>query len=330
MVDMSATIPYADTEAFDFLIEDIRSFIDRIQHPRLKEGAWLEQIRHTGEDLVAKLAAFPSITGEKHAATYKTMKTLIDQLQAYVGELAEQPNHQGLKKRYDLLERSYEAFLNELKKRRVARAAALAQSRQLKPTNYARNLFHAIMGLSGVFLYYFVLTHKQALAVLGTILVIFGTLEITRRFSQRWNNFLVDKFFGAISRPSERYRTTSATIYLTALILIVWLFPKLPVLTAVIILSISDPAASLAGKRWGRRKLFRDKSIIGTLTFFVVGTLTTGALIFMVEPGLGTTHIAAVSATIAAVGAITELLSSRIDDNFSIPIACAIIATLLL
>ncbi len=77
------------------------------------------------------------------------------------------------------------------------------------------------MGLTGAILYYFVLTRIQALAILVAIFLVFGVLEITRRFSGRWNDYLVDKVFGAIARPSERYRVNSSTFYVMALIIIV-------------------------------------------------------------------------------------------------------------
>lgn len=140
----------------------------------------------------------------------------------------------------------------------------------------------------------------------------------------------MDKVFGAIARPSERYRVNSSTFYVMALIIIVLFLPKLPVIAAVLVLAFADPAASLIGKRWGRLTLFRDKTLAGSLAFFTVGTLAVASFLLVAASDLGVMHIAGASLIIAFSGTLTELLSSRIDDNFSVPIVCAVVGTLLL
>lgn len=326
----SPVVRIANAELLDKLVEEVRSFIDRIQHPRLKDYTWLERMQHAGEDLAARLNALTVATHEKQVSIHGAMKILAERLRAYAGLLAEYPSQQTIKEYHRRLACSYEEFLIELKKRQVARAAELSQSRQLKPINYARNLFHIGMGLTGIMCYWFLLNREQALMVLGAILAVFGTLEITRRFSPRWNDLLVDKVFGAISRPAERFRINSSTMYLLGLIAITTLFPRSAVLAAVAVLAFSDPAASVVGKRWGGRKLFRDKSVAGTIAFFVVGIIAVGTLLILIEPGFGIWRIVLCSVAIAAAGALVELFSSRVDDNFSIPIACALVASWLL
>ena len=115
-----------------------------------------------------------------------------------------------------------------------------------------------------------------------------------------------------------------------ALIIICGAFAKPAVEAALPILGFSDPVASLVGKRWGRRRLFRDKSYAGTLAFFGAGLVTVGILLVLSRPELGMPRIFTVSVCLSAVGAVTELFSSRIDDNFSIPVVCAAVGALLL
>lgn len=327
---MSANASDANAQSLDLVLEELREFIDNIQRPRIGDHPWSQKMRQAGDDLAAKFAALGARAEEKQAATRDSMKALSERLRAYTAELAERPDVKALKERRDTLARAYEELLLELRAKRVARAAALAQSRQLKPTNYARNLFHAANGITAVTLYHFFLTQAQALWILGSIFAVFGTLEVTRRFSTRWNDFLVDKVFGAISRPSERYRVNSATVYLLALMIITYAFPKLAVEAAILVLGLADPMASLVGKRWGRRKLFRDKSVAGTAAFFVTSLVAVGALLLLSAEGAVTMRLVLAAGCIAVAGAITELLSSRIDDNFSIPIVCAAVGALLL
>ena len=317
-------------ESLDQLIDEIHDFVDRIQNPRVGDTNWRTRMRRVGTDLAEKMSAFAASASGKQAAASESMGRLAERLQSYTEALSEHPNIQALRERRETLARTYEEFIIDLRERRVARAAALAQSRQLKPRNYARNVFHAMNAILGATMYAFFLPREQALMVLGTLFGIFFVFEVSRRFSDRWNDFLVDKVFGAISRPSERYRTNSATVYLVALLLIVAVFPQLPVLAAVLVLGFGDPVASLVGKRWGKRKLFRDKSWAGTLAFFTASFAVVVALFLFFAPDLGTLRMLWVAAAIAAVGAVTELLSSRVDDNFSIPITCAAVGALLL
>ena len=253
----------------------------------------------------ARLAALGPALRERQSELQAAVERVGAQLDAYSDALAAHPDVAVVRGRLADLHRGYEELLLELKARRVARAAALASSRQLKPRNYARNAFHAMNGIVAALMYELVLSREQAMWVLGSILAVFGTFEITRRFSDRWNDFLVDKLFGAISRPSERYRVNSATIYLVALILIVAVFPREAVGAAVLILGLGDPAASIIGKRWGRRKLFRDKSLAGSLGFAGVSFAAVAAYFTLVDAVDGTAATLGVAAVLALVGAET-------------------------
>ncbi len=317
-------------DSFQALVDEVHDFVDRVHRERLSDHVWLERMRQAGRDLSSRLADVSADVAQKQAEVAARMQTLSSRLHAYAEALSEHPNIQSLRERRESLTRSYEEFLFEMKRRRVSRAAALAQSLQLKPKNYARNLFHVANATTAVVLYHFFLTKESALLILGTIFSVFAILEITRRFSDRWNDFLVDKVFGAISRPSERYRVNSATVYLLALILITYFFPKVAVESAILVLGFGDPVASLAGKRWGKKKLFRDKSYAGTLAFFIVSDLVVGGWLAAFGNMASTLVLVGTAAAVALVGAVTELLSSRVDDNFSIPIACAIAAAVLL
>lgn len=330
MTPTTATLNEDPLQALDGLVDALREYLSDLETPRPADSDWRDRVREAGADLYARIVALGPALRERQAGLQASVDRLGSQLDAYVDALAVRPDVVDLRARLAGLHRSYEELLLELKARRVARAAALASSRQLKPRNYARNAFHASNGIVAVVLYELLLTREQALWVLGSIFAVFASLEITRRFSDRWNDFLVDRVFGAISRPSERYRVNSATIYLLALILIAALFPKAAVGAAVLILGFGDPAASLAGKRWGRRKLFRDKSWAGSTAFFIVSFVAVAVYFSLTAALPGWPAILGVAALLALVGAVTELLSSRIDDNFSIPVICAAVATMLL
>lgn len=323
---------YSSDDTFEHLedlVSDMRSLIDRMQHP-IRDIAWLEKMQKTGEELAAKVSGLANIIGEKQVATSRTLRLLADRLKNFAVELAAHPTPNCLIKHRDILANVYEEFLIELRKRRIEGAAVLAQTNHLRPVNYSRNIFHVSMAVFGVACYLFFLTKLQALAVLGSITALFGSLEIIRRFSKKWNDFLCDKIFKSIIRPSERYKVNSATIYVTALFTIVLLFPKTPVLAATLILGFSDPVASLVGKRWGKMKFYRDKSLIGSLSFFITGFIVASLFIYFVEPSFALSHVLFVSAIMAFSGMLAELFSGFIDDNFAVPVVCAFVGTLII
>jgi dolichol kinase len=228
---------------------------------------------------------------------------------------------------YRTLSDGYEELVVELRDLKKAGFLSTARARHLKPINYARNVFHALTGVTGVLLYQFVLGRTAALAVMLGILSVFGLLEISRRFSARWNDFLVDRVFGMISRPHERHQVNGSTWFLIALVVIVFLYPKSVVTAAVLVLSFADPAASVAGKLWGGKKIMHGKSYVGSLAFLVVAFCVSLPFAIASSTILWGFFAAAV---IALAGTLAELLISRIDDNFAIPIVCATVGYFLL
>ena len=312
------------------IVGDLRTFIDRIQHASIKDLVWLEKMQHTGEELAAKVFSLANSAGERHLATFRTVKTLAERILSFTAELASHPTPQSLSNHREALARGFEEFLVELKKREIEGAAMLAQTNHLKPVNYNRNIVHVFMAVFGVICYLFFLTRFQALAVLGSISALFGFLEVSRRFFPKWNEFLCEKVFRSIIRPSEHYKVNSATYFVFGLFIIVLLFPKTPVLVATLILGLSDPVATLIGKRWGHKKFYGDKSIVGSLAFLVTGFVVAALFILYAEPTFAVSHVLFVAGVMAFSGMLAEIFSGLIDDNLAVPIVCALVGTLVI
>jgi len=110
---------------------------------------------------------------------------------------------------------------------------------------------------------------------------------------------------------------------------VVLLTPHTAACAAVLILALADPVASLVGSRWGRTKLFKDKSLQGSLAFFATGFSAAAAYLLLAGPLAWPLALAA-AAGMAAVGTLVELFSDSLDDNFTVPVACALTALLFL
>ena len=119
-------------------------------------------------------------------------------------------------------------------------------------------------------------------------------------------------------------RLNGATHVLISATLCVIIFPKLITITAFAVLIISDSAAALVGRRFGRKK-FLSKSVEGSAAFFL-SALVVIAATPKISSGAGEYFIAIVA---AAIGTIVEALSVGIDDNLSIPISIGTVMWLL-
>jgi dolichol kinase len=227
------------------------------------------------------------------------------------------------------LGRQYEALLASA---RTAPRPGNAEVRlaHLKPRNYHRSLFHVAMGLAGTLTYQFLLDRPAMLVLGSSLLLAFVVMDLLRRFSPALNDGFVHRAFARISRPSEAHRIPGATWYLAALLLGAICYPQLAIQVGTLTLAFGDPAASLAGKRWGRWKLHGEKSLVGTLAFFGAAFVATATFLALAAPGLGLLWILGLGVAVALVGAVTELLSGRLDDNFTIPLVAGGVAGLLL
>ncbi len=220
--------------------------------------------------------------------------------------------------------RQYETLAKLLREKATTEGVELPT---LKPRNYARNAYHVSSGFLGAGLYTAYPDRNLVLWVAGIYTASMLTMEALRVLSPKINQFMVDKMFGAISRPIEAYRMNSGTWYGIALFLMVWLFNPLACICGVLALGVGDPAAALLGKRFGRHKLRGHKSFEGMLGFIGVSTAVVAAFLMLTPHaelvGVPVWRVLAVSLWASVVGAVTEVYCDPVDDNFAIPLTVA-------
>ncbi len=129
--------------------------------------------------------------------------------------------------------------------------------------------------------------------------------------------------FGKLLRPHEtdsyKLYLNGASYVLLSALLCVALFPKIVMIASFSILIISDTAAALFGRRFGRKPFF-DKSLEGAAAF----ALSAIAVIVVVGVLSGICPTFYIFGIIGAIlGAIVESASIRLhfDDNLSIPLS---------
>ncbi|MEC7949066.1 MAG: hypothetical protein VX265_15965 [Myxococcota bacterium] len=190
----------------------------------------------------------------------------------------------------------------------------------LRPTNYARNAYHALSGFLAIWLVEWILPQSSLLPVAGGIAGFAWTCEIARRRSARVNHLLM-AVFRPFAHPHEAWRINSATWFTSSLVLLALVGRPMVASTALVVLALADPAAAIVGRRFGTIKLINGRSLQGSAAFFAVGTLGALALLSWRYPEVGTLPAVAMALAGSAAGAIAELLARRVDDNIAIPVS---------
>jgi dolichol kinase len=235
-----------------------------------------------------------------------------------------------IKARWDGLGHSYEALREEIQTQEWKVPEGVRLER-VKPQNYWRNLFHVHNGVASVLLCELVFTtSNQAVLTAAAASLLFLSLDFIRRMSPRFQAFLVEGPVGAIARAHEHRQVPSATWMALAIMLGLLVMPMLAVEIGVLALGVGDPAAAVIGKRWGSTKIRGQKSLQGTLAFALTTGLAVAAMLAFFHPALGLATIVTVSAASGLAGAVTEVVSDPLDDNFTIPLVVALVAALLI
>jgi len=128
------------------------------------------------------------------------------------------------------------------------------------------------------------------------------------------------RFFAPVAHANEAHEVNSSTWYVSALFLMALFAPLRAAELGVIVLGFADPAAGLIGRRFGRTRIRAGRSLEGTLAFVAVGTAAAGAWLLL-RHGAPLGSAALVAFAGALFGAIAEIVVTKLDDNFAIPVA---------
>lgn len=192
----------------------------------------------------------------------------------------------------------------------------------LRPTNYARNVFHVawagfVLAVLGV---------APEPVLLPIVLAFFAaawTMETTRRLSPAINRFLM-AVFRPVAHPHEWHRVNSATWYVSAMLVLCVADVLVAGAAAVAVLGVGDPAAAIVGRRFGRTRIANGRSLEGTAAFVVTASIAAFTALRALHPEVGPAAAAGAALAAAVAGALAELGVRRIDDNFAIPLAAAL------
>tara|TARA_Y100000768_G_scaffold385705_1_gene372422 strand:- start:60 stop:641 length:582 start_codon:yes stop_codon:yes gene_type:complete len=180
-----------------------------------------------------------------------------------------------------------------------------------------RKGIHACNSIIAFALFFLDQNDVLLIVAIGTILiVVFDFLRIYTKQVQKIYNFL----FKEVTRDFESRRLTGASYVMIGALIVLSIFESRICIPALLIMSFSDSAAAIIGKKYGKTKIF-DKTLEGSLAFL----LTSFVIVIFFIPDIDFTF--SIIAIIAST--IVELVpKSNLDDNLLIPIVSAFIISL--
>jgi len=185
----------------------------------------------------------------------------------------------------------------------------------MKPNPLLRNIFH-LLGILIPLLY--LLLGDSFLYLFFPLAVLFLLVEFFR-LQVAWAGKWYLRLFGPLLRPGEYDRPSGACSFVLGAAATILLFPGDIAVSALLVLALSDPAAAIIGRRYGKRRIF-GKTLAGSLAFFLSAW-------FILALYFGDNPFRQLPA--ALLGAVAEALPWPINDNLTIPVAVGLVGYLM-
>lgn len=270
------------------LTSELHQFLGKLySSPRAgqSDSAWLESMRTRCRELSERAAEARKEAvelwdefGEKWPKTARAAERLCSSLDrmssslsSLAGEMADSSLWPEWRSWGQRLSVNYEDLLRSVRSMKLPEASKIISLPHFKPRNISRNMFHIGNGLLGLVMSLWVLDRLGCIIVMLIFSAVVGFCEITRALSPRFNRMITGlPVFKQTIRPREMNRVNSASVFAWTLTGVCILTPMAAVQVGLLVLTFADPAASLVGKRWGKVKLWKQKSVIGSLAFFAV------------------------------------------------------------
>jgi diacylglycerol kinase (CTP) len=181
----------------------------------------------------------------------------------------------------------------------------------------ARKIWH-MSGVSFIAFLYSYLPEKVSIIALLVSWLLFVPMDFLRQKRPALNEVVV-AIFRPIMRRSELHRIAGTTYLLSGLLIVTLLFPPQIVLLTMLFLAFADPIASYFGIRYGKDKIFGNKSLQGSLAAFFVCAILTFA--FLNYHWMMMDRIVIISLLGGLIGSLAELIPIwKLDDNLTLPL----------
>lgn len=164
--------------------------------------------------------------------------------------------------------------------------------------------------------------HSTAIQIMALSTSLFVIVDLLRQQAPSLNHHIV-RLMASIMRDSERNQLAGTTYLLLGVLIIMLIFPKPVVVLTLVLLAVADPVASYIGIKYGKDKIWRKKSLQGSLAAFVVCAWISGLYFYFTNAMVE--RLVIVSLLTGLVGSLAELIPiGNIDDNLTFPLICSV------
>ncbi len=193
---------------------------------------------------------------------------------------------------------------------------------------WGRRFFHAGIGTFVACTYWVLLTHQRAIYLLGFGACILYLLEQIRiNYPNTSSKIkLINRYF---LRGEEYLKESSAMPYAIGMLLTVVSFPQPIAIVAILILALGDPMAAVVGIAFGKHHIVKNKSIEGSIAFFLVAFLSCFTVFYLILPDGFSGKILGASFVCALFSMAFEMIPLKLDDNLTIPLFTSVILWIL-
>ena len=162
-----------------------------------------------------------------------------------------------------------------------------------------------------------------SLLFVGNVLIEYGNYK-----KYPWARRTFGSLFFRMLRNKEtthgKFQVSGSLYVLLAAIACTLLFPQPVAVISLSVMLISDTSAALFGKAYGTRKLYKNKSLEGTVAFFLSALIVN----MLREPIYHFTYAGVIA---CAAASFAEMFEDKleVDDNLSIPLVVGTVLVIL-
>ncbi|MBI2638531.1 hypothetical protein HYW83_02990 [Candidatus Peregrinibacteria bacterium] len=187
-----------------------------------------------------------------------------------------------------------------------------------------RKLIHLIEVpiIVGYSILHFTFSPKIGVLTLTGLLLILLEIEYFRIDYQTRIGTQITEFFAKfVLRKHERNNVVGAIFFVISTIIAFSVFDYPIALLAMLLTVFGDLAAAIMGIAFGTKKIFRNKSFVGTFSGLLVNILI-GIIIIPAYPEI--------FLPMAFMASIVETLTQKLDDNLTVPLFAGFIGQLII
>lgn len=189
--------------------------------------------------------------------------------------------------------------------------------KQKSDVHLSRKLWHCV-GICAMAAIYNLVSTRFSWTLLLAGTAFFLPLDYLRQKNQALNKLTI-KIFGPVMRKHEMHAISGMTYLFVGCLVLLMLRDRHIITLTLLFLAFGDPIASYFGIRYGKDKIFGNKSLQGTMAAF--GACTAISVIYYYFNNLMIERLLIVAPLSGLIGALAELVPiGKLDDNFTFPV----------